>query len=175
MKGRPNMDKKFTMIQPDQITDNIFKLIGTDWMLITAGTTDKYNTMTASWGGVGVLWNKNVCFCFVRPQRYTYEFMESQETFTLSFFDSQYRSMLNYCGSKSGRDVNKAAETGITPVEGQNGTIYFHEARLVVECKKLYFQDINPENFLLDELHKNYVNKDYHRMYVGEITGCYIK
>lgn len=168
------MADKFQNIKPEQITDNTFKLIGNDWMLITAGTREKFNTMTASWGGLGILWGKKVAFCFIRPQRYTYEFIENSSTFTLSFFTNEYREALNLCGKKSGREIDKAAEAGITPIELDNGGISFEEARLVLECRKLYYQDINPENFVDPDLDKNYSNKDYHRMYVGEIVNCYI-
>lgn len=154
-----------------QIKDNTFKLVGNDWMLITAGKAGEFNTMTASWGGLGILWGKNVCFTFIRPTRYTYGFMEKEEHFTLSFFEEKYRDALNFCGSKSGRDVDKAKATGLTPME-TTGSVYFKEARLVLVCKKLYFQDINPTNFLVPEIEKNYTEKDYHRMYIGEITEC---
>lgn len=168
-------ESNFKIISPEEITNNTFKLIGTDWMLITAGTLEKYNTMTASWGGFGILWGKNMCFCVIRPQRFTYEFMESQSAFTLSFFGEGYREMLSFCGSNSGRNVDKATKTGITPVEVNPGRVYFNEARLVLECKKVYFQDINPDNFIDTGLLKNYPGKDYHRMYIGEIENCYIK
>lgn len=167
------MDNKFKSIEPEKITGNTFKLIGTDWMLITAGTTDHYNTMTASWGGLGILWNKKVCFCVIRPSRYTYQFMEQTDKFTLSFFDDKYRDVLKFCGSRSGRDVDKVNATGITPIEGTTGAVYFAEAKLVMECKKLYFQDLNPDNFLEADIEKNYNHKDYHRMYIGEIIKCY--
>lgn len=166
------MEKLFKEIQPGEITDNTFKLVGSDWMLVTAGSKESYNTMTASWGGFGVLWNKKICFCVVRPVRYTYNFMEKSDTFTLSFFGEEYRKVLNFCGSKSGRDIDKAAATGITPVEGSSGSVYFSEARLVIECRKIYFQDIDPANFIDPAIDRNYPMKDYHRMYVGEIVGC---
>lgn len=167
------MHDTFTELRPEQITDNPFKLVGTDWMLITAGNKDSYNTMTASWGGFGVLWNKNTCFIVVRPSRYTYEFLEKNNIFTLSFFDQSYRSALSFCGSHSGRDCNKAAETGLTAIESRNGSVFFNEARLVIECRKLYYQDINPSNFIDSEIDtKNYPLKDYHRMYVGEVLTC---
>ncbi len=169
------MGDSFKLIKPEDITDNTFKLIGNDWMLITAGNVEKYNTMTASWGGLGILWGKKVCFIFIRPQRYTYEFVESAKTFTLSFFDDSYRSALNYCGTKSGRDVDKAKETGITPLEDAPGMVFFKEARLYMECRKIYFQDINPANFIDMGIDKNYANKDYHRMYIGEIGNCYLR
>lgn len=169
------MAENFTIIKPEQVTDNVFSLFHKDWMLITAGTKDKFNTMTASWGGFGILWNKKVCFCVIRPQRYTYEFMEQSDHFTLSFFDEQYRDALNYCGKYSGRDTDKVAATGITPVETSSGAVHFGEAKLVFECKKIYFQDMNPENFLEAEIGKNYPNKDYHRMYISEILNCYVR
>lgn len=169
------MNKSFIEIKPEQFTDNTFKLIGSDWMLITAGTLDSYNTMTASWGGFGILWNKNVCFCVVRPTRHTYNFIEKSGAFSLSFFDDKYRKALQFCGSHSGRDVDKAASTGLTPVAGDNGTVYFNEARLVIECKKLYFQDIDPKNFMDIALDKNYPLKDYHRMYIGEISKSFLR
>ena len=108
-------------------------------MLITAGTPESYNTMTASWGGMGVLWNKNICFCVIRPTRYTYQFIEKTDVFSLSFFEERYRQALEVCGTKSGRDIDKAAVTGLTPVAGElDGTTNFQQARLVIECKKLY-------------------------------------
>jgi flavin reductase (DIM6/NTAB) family NADH-FMN oxidoreductase RutF len=162
------------IITPEEIDDNVFKLIGAEWMLVTAGDKDSFNMMTASWGGLGVLWSKNVCYIFIRPTRYTYGFIEKSNTFTLSFFDRKYKSVLNLCGTKSGRDCDKVKETGITPAETKSGSIYFAEARLVIECRKLYYQDLEPANFLDPEISDNYPEKDYHRMYVGEIiSGFY--
>ncbi|NLI92331.1 MAG: flavin reductase family protein [Peptococcaceae bacterium] len=169
------MNDKFMAIEPEKLEENPFKLIGTDWMLITAGDMQKFNTMTASWGGLGILWNKKVCFCVVRPSRYTFDFMEKSEIFTLSFFEEAYKKVLSFCGSKSGRDVDKIAATGITPVQTDGGGISFQEARLVIECKKVYYQDLEPNHFLAPGIEKNYNGKDYHRMYIGEITGCYLR
>lgn len=169
------MTSDFEKIGPEEVVDNAFKLIGTDWMLITAGTLEHYNTMTASWGGFGILWGKNVCFCVVRPQRYTYEFMESQESFTLTFFDKEYHQALAYCGAHSGRDVDKAEKTGLIPMEGNSGVVSFEQARLVIECRKIYYQDLDPSHFIDVGINENYPNKDYHRMYVGEIVNCYRK
>ena len=107
-------------IAPKDIDKNVIKLIGQDWMLVTAGDQEKFNMMTASWGSMGYLWNKPVVMVFVRPQRYTFEFTEKKDEFTLSFFDEKYRHALNVCGSVSGRDVNKVQESGLTP--------YFTEA-----------------------------------------------
>jgi flavin reductase (DIM6/NTAB) family NADH-FMN oxidoreductase RutF len=159
----------FELLDPSNLKDNVFELINKDWMLITAGPLDSFNMMTASWGGLGVLWSKKVCFCVVRPTRHTYKFMEKSDHFTLSFFDEEYRDALNFCGTHSGRDVNKIEKTGLTPLTSSKGVVFFNEARMVIEAKKIYFQDLNPENFLNGSIEENYPEKDYHRMYLGEI------
>ena len=162
--------KTFREIRPVEIPGNPIHLIGQEWMLITAGTPDHFNTMTASWGSLGELWFKPVCFCFVRPNRYTYEFMDRQGVFTLSFFSDEYKAQLNFCGSRTGRETDKVKECGFTPRTAENGSVFFEEARLVLECSKLYFQDINPDFFLDESIMKNYPERDFHRMYIGEIT-----
>ncbi len=162
--------KTFREIKPVEIKDNPIHLIGQEWMLVSAGTPAHFNTMTASWGCLGELWFKPVCFCFIRPHRYTYEFMEKGDAFTLSFFEEKYKSKLNFCGSRSGRETDKVQECGFTPREAENGSVFFDEARLVIECRKLYFQDMDPANFLDSDAMKHYPENDFHRMYVGEIT-----
>lgn len=161
-------------IDPGQLTDNPFNMIGSDWMLITAGTKESFNMMTGAWGGMGVLWNKKICFCVIRPTRYTYEFIEKADFFTLSFLEEQYRDILTYCGTKSGRDVNKAAETGLTPVFDE-AAVFFAEARIALVCKKVYFQDITPGNFLDKRIDEFYPMEDYHRFYFGEIIKCLVR
>lgn len=167
--------KTFKIINPNEIQENIFQLIAIDWMLITAGNSKSYNTMTASWGGMGHLWNKQIAICFIRPQRYTYQFVEKNEFFTLSFFPNKYRNILDYLGKESGRNINKMKIENLTPISSENNSIYFEEAKLVLECKKIYFDDLKPSNFIDKNLDKNYPTKDYHRMYFGEITNCLIK
>ena len=166
------MTANFKPIDVHQITDNCFKLIAEDWMLVTGGDISSFNTMTASWGTFGELWNRKICICFVRPTRYTYEFMEKHEYFTLSFFEEKYRDILKFCGTKSGRDFDKIKETGLTPLAGSSGAVYFDEARLVLECRKIYIHDLNPEFFLDQTINKEYPLKDYHRMYIGEVMNC---
>jgi flavin reductase (DIM6/NTAB) family NADH-FMN oxidoreductase RutF len=144
-------------------------------MLITAGDKDHFNTMTAAWGGLGFLWKKPAATIFIRPQRYTYEFVEKYEDFTLSFFDKKYLDVLKICGTKSGRDIDKMKETGLNPLFTAAGNVYFEEASLVIECRKVYFDDIDPERFLDPSLNKLYPVGDYHRMYIGFITSCWIK
>lgn len=159
-------------IDVTQIGDNPFKMIGKDWMLITAGDINNYNTMTASWGGVGVLWNKNVVTTYIRPQRYTKEFVDNNDVFTISVFDEKYRNALSFCGTKSGRDFDKAKETGLTPIEIDE-SVAFSQARLVLVCKKLYVDEIKPQCFLDEKIDENYKLKDYHTIYIGEILAVY--
>lgn len=160
---------KFFEIDPMEIRGNTFRRIGRDWMLVTAGHSNRFNTMTASWGGMGVLWNTNVCFIFVRPGRYTREFIEEEKYFSLSFFPEGYRRALQYCGSHSGRDGDKAAAAGLTPVFDAQAP-YFGESSLSLICRKMYSQDIDPSRFLDPAIAGNYPAEDYHRMYVGEIV-----
>lgn len=160
-------------ISPYQITDNPFKLIGKEWMLIAAGELDSFNMMTASWGALGEMWGRRIAICVVRPHRHTYQFMERVGYYSLSFFDETYRPALDFCGSRSGRDVNKAKETGLTAVTGTGGAVYFEQARLVIECRKLYAQDFDPGSFVDATIPPQvYPTGDFHRMYVGEIVRC---
>jgi len=161
---------KFTEISPDDLNESAFRLIGKEWMLITAGNMKSWNTMTASWGAMGELWFKPVCVAFIRPPRYTFEFVEREDRFTLSFFNEAYRKTLNFCGSHSGRDCDKVAETGLTPFEVGEGEVAFEEARLILVCRKLYFQDLDPAHFLDPAIDPEcYPEKDYHRMYIAEV------
>jgi flavin reductase (DIM6/NTAB) family NADH-FMN oxidoreductase RutF len=169
------MADEFRTIDCRELKDNPFKLIANDWMLVTAGDIQKFNTMTASWGAMGELWNKKVCFCFVRPTRYTYEFMNTSDNFTLSFFDEYYRPVLDFFGRVSGRDVDKPTRGGMTPATTESGAVYFTQARLVIECRKIYTADIDPALFLDPIIKKSYPMKDYHRMFVGEIVKCLVK
>lgn len=164
----------FREVSMRDVSTSPIQMIKEDWMLITAGTENSFNTMTASWGAFGELWNKDAAFIFVRPVRYTYEFLEKEAVFSLSFFDGKYKKELGICGSQSGRDVDKMAQTGFTPLYA-DGTVYFEEAELVVVCKKIAFQDIDSNGFLDESIESNYPNKDYHRMYVGEILKVLYK
>ena len=165
----------FEKIEPKTLEGNVFSRIGTQWMLITAGTKDCCNTMTASWGGMGIMWGKNVVSVYIRPQRYTKEFVDANELFTLSFYDESYRKALNICGSKSGKDCDKEAEAGLTPYY-TDGTTAFEEANMILVCKKKYHQDMSSEHF--DEKENDsrcYPGKDYHTMYMAEILKVLVK
>ena len=173
----------YKSINPKELQENVFELIGEKWMLITAEKSGgSFNTMTASWGGMGVMWAKPVAWCVVRPVRYTYEFTEAADYFTLTFFPEEYKKALNILGTKSGRDGDKIKESGLTPAvlgldkgDRKKPVIYFEEASMVMVCKKIYYQDINPANFVDADLDKNYPKKDYHRMYLGEIVECLVR
>lgn len=161
--------KKFHEIAPEQLQKTPFQMIGKEWMLVTAKKGDKVNTMTASWGGLGVMWGKNVAFVVIRPQRYTKEFIDVSDSFSLSFLDETYKEKLSYLGSVSGRDEDKISKAGLT-VAGENETPYFEEANTVLICKKLYQQEYRRECFLDSSICERwYPNSDYHTMYVAEI------
>ena len=153
-----------------EIQQNPAELIGKQWMLITAGNGEVCNPMTASWGGVGILWGAPVATCYVRPQRYTKQFLDEQEYFTLTFFSEEYRKQLQLCGTKSGRDMDKVKECGFTVKAAACGAPYFEEAELVIVCRKRDVQDFDPAAIPADVKEKQYPNEDYHTMYIGEIV-----
>ena len=160
-------------ITPEQIPGNLFERIGKQWFLLTAGTPAHYNTMTCSWGMAGVLWNKPSVTCYVRQSRHTLEYMEGQDTFTLSFFPESKRPALSFCGTHSGRACDKPAEAGLVPQPIGEG-VTFADAELVLVCRKRFASDINPAQ-LPAEIRSSYYSKDAaHRMYIGEITAAYI-
>ncbi len=153
---------------------NPFELIGKQWMLISAGTEEKWNTMTASWGGVGVIWGSPAATCYIRQSRYTKEFVEASDSFTLSFLEDGYRDALNLLGSKSGRDIDKMHDSGLTSVF-LDGQPTFEQAELVLICRKQCNVYIPPEAMLDTVCEKWYADKDYHTMYIGKIVAAYTK
>lgn len=163
----------FREISVEQLKDNPFTLINKGWMLITAGDGEKHNTMTASWGGVGVIWGKPSATCYIRHSRYTMEFVDSNEYFTLTFLKDGHRDALNLLGTKSGRDMDKMHDSGLTPIF-VDGQPTFAEAELVLVCRKRCKSEIAPEDILHQEtIDKNYANRDFHAMYIGEIVAAY--
>lgn len=165
----------FKSVNPEQLSDNMFKLIAKDWTLITAGDTDNYNMMTANWLGVGYLWMKHVAFVFIRPTRYTYEFTEKLDEMSLNFFTEDYRDILNLCGKKSGRDINKKEECNLSPVALSAGGVGFDEARVILNCKKICTANVEDFEFLDNAPLKWYDGDVYHKMYICEITEALIK
>ena len=154
----------FREISVEELKDNPFTLINKDWMLITAGNREKH-----SWGGVGELWGRYVSTIYIRPQRYTLEFVEREDYYSLCFFGPEYRQALNLCGSKSGREVDKDAATGLTPCFDEAAP-YYEQARLVFLCRKLYRQDLEEGCFLDKGLLEKWYDNDLHRMFIGEIV-----
>lgn len=166
---------KFTEIKTEELNESPFKLIGKDWMLITAKKDDKVNTMTASWGGLGVMWGKDVAYIVVRPQRYTKEFIDNSDTFSLTFFDDAYKKTLGYLGKVSGRDEDKISNSNLTLNTCEN-TPYFEEGKVVLVCKKLYGQYLDPKCFLEDGIDERwYPEKDYHMLYIAEIKNVLVR
>ncbi len=162
----------FKEISAKEIKGNLIEAISNEWMLVTAGDNNAYNMMTASWGFAGEMWGNDSVIAMVRPQRYTMDFINNNEYFTLSFYGDN-KDIHKICGSKSGRDVDKTALTGLTPVFSDN-TVYFNEARLVLVCKKQYVGRLSEENFVDKEPLKWYENKDFHYMIVGKIEKVLI-
>ena len=156
--------------------DNAIKAIGSDWMLITARDEEnkKTNAMTASWGALGVLWNKPVCICFVRPERHTFKLLEGQKTFSIAFLPADMRDAYTVCGRESGRDTDKLEKCGLSAFE-IDGASAIAEADTLLTCRALYEDDIKKDGFLDPSLLSNDATAGYHRMYVCEIIGAYKK
>lgn len=165
----------FEEIEFTQVRDNAVDLLKNQWGLVTAGTQDAFNTMTVSWGAVGELWGKDMVSVYIRPQRYTEEFLNAQSHFTLSFYPKDMKQKIHsVCGSKSGRDVDKVKETGLTPVFDEDAP-YFEQARLVLVCRKVAKSRFEPESFIDSEMiEKWYDNGDYHYIYYAEIEKVLI-
>lgn len=165
----------FEKIDIKDLSFKPFELIGTEWMLITAGNLQNHNTMTASWGGVGIMWNHPVITTYIRPQRYTKEFIDKEKYFTVSFYDSEFKPALQICGTKSGREINKTKETGLVP-KMFGKSIAFEQAKLVIVCEKQYVQEISPQGFVDSKIiNTSYPNKDFHFMYISKIIETYIR
>lgn len=163
----------FTKINIAEQSFNPFEKIGKQWMLISAGTANSWNTMTASWGGVGVIWGKPSATCYIRHSRYTKEFVDKSEYFTLTFLKDGHRDALSLLGSKSGRDMDKMHDSGLTSIF-VDGQPTFEEAELVLVCRKRCKSEIAPEDILQQEIiDNNYADRDFHTMYIGEIVAAY--
>ena len=148
-------------------------IISKKWLLLTAGefSPGKFNSMTISWGSVGEIWNKTFFQVVVRPTRYTRDFMESGEYFTLCVFPDSCKPALSLLGAKSGRDSDKIKESGLTPIPSVIAQAPgYDEAELIIECKKMYWQDLDPSHFLDPGIMTNYAKKDFHRAYFGEVV-----
>lgn len=167
----------FIEITPKELQSNPFKLIGKDWMLITVkkALDNKVNTMTAAWGGFGFIWGKDVVYIVIRPQRYTKEFVDTSDYFSLTFFEESFKETLSYLGTKSGRDEDKIKNSNLT-ISYENDIPYFKESNIAILCKKLYAQDMKPECFIEKGLDQRwYPESDHHTLYIAEIEKVLIK
>lgn len=165
----------FQEITTKNLNKNAFQMIGSDWLLVTAEKDGKANTMTASWGGIGVMWGKDVACIVIRPQRYTKEFIDGSDTLSISVLPEGNKDIYGYLGKVSGRDEDKIAKSGLS-LAHDSGIPYFEEAETVLLCRKLFAQDMKPEAFLDPSIpDKWYPQKDYHTMYICEIEKILIK
>jgi flavin reductase (DIM6/NTAB) family NADH-FMN oxidoreductase RutF len=165
----------FKKTEAENLAINPFTALSKDWALVTAGKLEKHNTMTVAWGQMGHIWRKNVFMALVRPSRHTYGFVEENDIFTVSLFGGKQRDALNFCGSKSGRDIeNKAVEAGLTPV-ALGGSTSFEEAETVFVCKKMYRSQLTEENMISPEIKDFYTDDPLHVVYIGEILETYVK
>lgn len=165
----------FKEIALTELSLNPFTKFDKEWALVTAGDEERSNTMTASWGGLGTMWSLPVATVYIRPQRYTKEFIDAQERFTVSFYAPEHKKALGVLGAKSGRDCDKVAEVGFTPVKVGDGIAY-EEASLVLVCRKLYADDIKPERFIDAVCDTRwYPEHDYHTMYIAQVEKAYVR
>lgn len=166
----------FEEISWQDLNDNAIHMIGKDWMLVAAGTEGDYNMMTASWGTLGWLWERPVSTIYVRPQRHTHNYTEREGYYTLTFYDDPDKEALRLMGTVSGKNFDKMNYEKLTPVVTPNGSIGFEEAYLIIECKKLYTTVLEESEFN-DEtpMEDMYPERDFHTVYIGEITGVWRK
>ncbi len=164
----------FRKVAADKIPGNYIKLLS-DWTLITSGTPDQVNVMTASWGGLGTFWEKPVAFCFLNPTRYSVQMMDKGEYYTISFYTEAYKEALKYCGSVSGRTTDKVKGSGLTPIKTPSGATAFSEAWMILECKKIVSQQLSSESIVDKNLPADWTKDGFHKMYIGEILNVWIK
>ena len=164
----------FRKVAADKIPGNYIKLLS-DWTLITSGTPDQVNVMTASWGGLGTFWEKPVAFCFLNPTRYSVQMMDKGEYYTISFYTEAYKEALKYCGSVSGRTTDKVKGSGLTPIKTPSGATAFSEAWMILECKKIVSQQLSSESIVDKNLPTDWTKDGFHKMYIGEILNVWIK
>ncbi len=174
-----NFDQLFKQISPEEISGNVFTLVGKDFFVITAGKEDHYNSMTGSGGGMGMLFKKATTWCVLRADRYTLEMIQKEQTYTMSYFPNEYKEQIIFLGSISGRDSEKMKEVELTSIKTPSGDISFKEARLIIECKLTQITTPDPNDFSTQEA-RDYIKEAYktesdHRKYVfGEITHVWV-
>jgi len=175
-----NFNQLFKKIAPEEFNDNIFTLVGKDYLVITACKDTHYNSMIGSGGGLGMLFKKPTTWCILKADRYTLELIEKEQTYTMSYFPDQYRKQMLFLGSKSGRDTEKMKEAALTIIQTPSGNMSFREARLIIECKLTAITTPNPNDFASQEA-KDYISEaykdasDYRKFVFGEITHVWVK
>ena len=175
-----NFDQLFKQISPEEISDNVFTLVGKDFTVITAGKEDHYNSMTGSVTGLAFLFKKPTTWCFLREDRYTLEMIQKEQTYTMSYFSIEFKKQIIFLGSKSGRDSEKMKEVELTSVQTPCGDMSFKESRLIIECKLTALTTANPDDFCTQEA-KDYIHEafkeesDYRKYVFGEITHVWVK
>ena len=162
-------------IEFQTFTPEVLDVFASRNALLTVGDRRECNTMTIGWCGLGRMWQLPACTVYVRPERYTYSFLERFDSFTVSVFSPEWKKQIAYCGSKSGRDVDKVKECGFTVDLGAGDAPYFREADWVLVCRKRYAQDLKPECCLDPRIAQWYVGMGWHRMYIGEIVEAYAR
>ena len=173
-----SFDELFRKITPEEIPGNVFTLVNKDFTVITAGTPADCNSMIASWGGWGTLFNKPVTWCFLRANRFTLEYIQKELTYTMSYFDEDDKEDIMIFGTQSGRNSDKMKEHKLTMVQTPDGNITYKEAKLIIECKLTEVTTVSPDDFLTDE-GKEFITsayaevKAYHKLVFGDITNVW--
>ena len=175
-----SFEQLFTQIQPEELTDNVFRLVGKDFFAITAGTPERFNSMTGSGGGLGTIFRNPAAWCCIQQTRYTLELMQEQQAYTLTFFPEEYKDQLIFLGTHSGRDTDKMKQVALTAIQTPAGAITYEEARLVFECRLTQMTTPALQDFCTPEAHayieETYQDPDEQRKYVfGEITALWVK
>jgi len=171
----------FNEIEPKDIPEDVFTLIGKDFAVLTAGKPSHYNSMVAGWGGWGILFSKPTTFLMLRSNRYTLELMRKEQSYTMAFFDFEYKDDIMEFGKQSGRDSDaKMRNTRLTAVETPEGNMSFKEAKLIIECKLVQVTTVSPDDYYTEDSKKFVVDaqaetKDYHKLVFGEITKVWIR
>ncbi|MGA9071422.1 MAG: flavin reductase [Terracidiphilus sp.] len=175
-----NFEQLFKQISPEEISDDVFTLVGKVFPVITAGKKDYFNSMTASGGGMGILFRKPTTWCILQTGRYTLELMQKEQTYTLSYFPDEYKKQVMFLGSKSGRDSEKMEEVELTSVQTPSGNMTFKEARLIIDCNLTQITAPDLNDFYSQEA-REYVNevyndpKEFRKFVFGEITHVWVK
>ena len=175
-----NFNQLFKQISPEEICNDVFTLVGKDFYAITAGKKDHYNSMIGSGGGFGLLFKKPTIWCLLRQDRYTLEMIRKEQTFTLTFFQSEYKEQMLFLGRTSGRDSEKMKEVKLTSIQTPSGDMSFKEAKLIIECTLTAITTPNPSDFYSQES-KDYIDEaykdsnEYRKLVFGQITGVWIK